>query len=125
MTELRRRTSLKNQTLGRQPPEKLLRFPTKDALHMCLTLIRIAIKKCVAVRLGVICDCQATNRNKGRLPMRAPPRRTPISHLTMAIYDSQPSRIHKNITTDRWKLLLLIEKSNETGFFYIKSCNKI
>ncbi len=37
-----------------------------------LTLIRMAMKKCVAVWLGVIYDSQATNRKKGRLSVRAP-----------------------------------------------------
>jgi hypothetical protein len=32
----------------------------------------MAIKKCVAVGLGVIYDSQATNRKQGGLPVRAP-----------------------------------------------------
>jgi hypothetical protein len=32
----------------------------------------MAMKKCVAVWLGVIYDSQATNRKKGRLSVRAP-----------------------------------------------------
>ncbi len=32
----------------------------------------MAIKKCVAMGLGVIYESQATNRKKGGLPVRAP-----------------------------------------------------
>jgi hypothetical protein len=56
-----------------------------------LTLIRMAIKKGVAVWLGVIYDPQTTNRKQGGLPVRAPlPHRTPIGRLGV-IYDSQPA----------------------------------
>jgi hypothetical protein len=64
------------------------------------------IKKCVAMWLGVIYDSQANSRKKGGLLVRAPLTRTPIGCLGV-IYYSQPVRIHKNITTNRWKLLLL------------------
>jgi hypothetical protein len=37
-----------------------------------LTLIRVAIKKYIAVWLGVMYDSQATNRKQGGLPVRAP-----------------------------------------------------
>jgi hypothetical protein len=70
------------------------------------------------MRLGVLYDSQATNRKQGGLPVRAPPPpcRTPIGHLEV-IYDSQPSRKHKNTTKNRGKLLLLIKKSPETAYF--------
>jgi hypothetical protein len=32
----------------------------------------MAIKNCIAVQLGVICDSQVTNRKQGGLPVRAP-----------------------------------------------------
>ncbi len=35
--------------------------------HLSLTLIRMAIQKCIAMWLGVIYDFQATNRKQGRL----------------------------------------------------------
>ncbi len=39
-----------------------------------LILIWMGIKKkCVAVKLGVIYDSQATNRKQGGLPLRVPP----------------------------------------------------
>jgi hypothetical protein len=36
-----------------------------------LTLIRMALKNCIAVLLGVIYDSQETNRKQGGLPVRA------------------------------------------------------
>ncbi len=70
-----------------------------------LTLIRMAIKHCVTVRLGIICHFQLTNRKLGGLPVRAPLRCAPVGCVGV-IYDSQPAKIHKNTTTNRWKLLL-------------------
>jgi hypothetical protein len=67
----------------------------------------MAISKCVAMRLGVIYDSQATIRKQGGLPVRAPPpHRSPIGHRGV-INDSQPVEIRKNTTTSKWKLLLL------------------
>jgi hypothetical protein len=45
---------------------------TCEACISALTLIWMAIKKCVAVRLGVIYDSKATNRKQGVLPVIAP-----------------------------------------------------
>ncbi len=71
-----------------------------------LTLIWMAIKKCIAVPLGVLYGSQATNRKQGGLPVRAAfPRRTPIGHLGV-MYDSQPAEIHKNTTINRWQALV-------------------
>jgi hypothetical protein len=75
----------------------------------------MAIKKCVAVRLEIIYDYQATNRKQGGLPVRVPsPCHTPFSHLDV-IYDSQLAQIHKNTTTKRWKLFLFEEKLPKTA----------
>jgi hypothetical protein len=61
----------------------------------------MAIKECIAVRLGVIYDSPVTNKMQGGLPVRAPvPHRAPIGCLGI-IYDSQLAEIHKNITTHR------------------------
>jgi hypothetical protein len=54
--------------------------------------IQMALKKCVAMRLGVICDSQTTNRKQGRLPVRAPP---PLLHSYWKPGDSQLAEIHK------------------------------
>jgi hypothetical protein len=49
----------------------------------------MAVKKLIAVQLGVICDSQVTNRKQGGLPVRALPLpcRTLIGRLGV-IYDS-------------------------------------
>jgi hypothetical protein len=52
---------------------------------MRLTLIRMAIKKCIAVRLGVIYDFQVTNTKQGRLPAIAP---TPSGALLLLAWES-------------------------------------
>ncbi len=44
---------------------------------LLLTQIRMAIKKWVAVRMGVLYDSQMTNRKQGVLPARTP---TPPAH---------------------------------------------
>jgi hypothetical protein len=64
----------------------------------------MAIKKCIAVQLGVIYDPQVTNRKQGGLPVRTSlSRHTPICHLGVIHY-FQPAGIHRNTTTNRWKL---------------------
>ncbi len=74
-------------------------------------------KKCVAIRLGVIYDSQATNRKQGGLPVRAPsPCCTPIGRLGV-IYDSHRAGIHKNTPKVRRKLLFF-------EFFCIKTFYK-
>jgi hypothetical protein len=70
----------------------------------------MAVKKCLAVRLGVINDSKATNRKLGGLPAKTPSSLcSPIDRLGV-IYDSDLARIYKNTTTNRWILLLFIEK---------------
>ncbi len=64
----------------------------------------MAIKKNIAVWLGVIYDFQMTNRKQGRLQQEPPPPwHTPIGHLGV-IYDSRPARMEKNTTRNRWML---------------------
>jgi hypothetical protein len=66
----------------------------------------MAIRKCIAVRLGVIYDSQGANWKQGGLPMRDPfPHHTPNGRRGV-INDSQPAEIYKNTTRTRWKLLL-------------------
>jgi hypothetical protein len=73
---------------------------TNSVEYATCYLTRMAIK-CVAVRLEVIYDSQATNRKQIGLPFKAPlPCCTPIGRLGVT-YDSQPAEIHKNTTTDR------------------------
>ncbi len=70
-----------------------------------LPLIRMAIKKCIAVRLGVRCDSQTIKRKQGGRSVRAPLSCcTPLGCLGL-LYDSHPAGIHKNTTTSRWKIL--------------------
>jgi hypothetical protein len=68
-----------------------------------LTLIWMAIKKCMAVQLVVIYDSQAANRKQGGLLVRA--LLSPAALLLVAwesyVYDTQPARIHKNTTKNR------------------------
>ncbi len=74
--------------------------------------------------VGVIYYSQATNTKQGGLPTRIPtppPLRTPIGRLGV-IYDSQPTRIHKKTTTNRWILLLSYMKKLSKQ---PKTCNKI
>jgi hypothetical protein len=52
----------------------------------------MAIKKCVAVQLGVIYDSQATNRKQGGLPVRAP---SPTA-LLLAARESNMLKYTKN-----------------------------
>jgi hypothetical protein len=77
----------------------------------------MAIKKFVAVRLGVTYDSCVTNRKKRGLPVRAPlpPICTPVGRLVVIRY-SQPAGINKNTTTNKWKLLLFDWKSDKTTF---------
>jgi hypothetical protein len=48
-------------------------------------------KKCIAVRLGIIYDFQATNRKQGGLPVRAPIPPTALLVVTWELYVT-PSR---------------------------------
>jgi hypothetical protein len=65
----------------------------------------MAIKKCVAVRLGVIYDAQATNRKQGGLPVSPPPPcRTSIGRKGV-IYDSQPAGMHKKTPPNKVETL--------------------
>jgi hypothetical protein len=66
-------------------------------------LIRMAIKKCVAVRLGVVFDSRVTNRKQGGLPMRAPP---PATFLLVALgsymtpsWPEDTKKHHKQVET--------------------------
>jgi hypothetical protein len=69
-------------------------------------------KKCVAVRLGVIYDSQATHREQGVS-------RTPISCLGV-IHDSQPAKLHKKPPQKGGSSYFLLEKLPETEFFLLK-----
>jgi hypothetical protein len=78
-------------------------------------------KKGVAMRLGVICDSQATMRKQGGLPLRAPlPCRTSIGRLEI-IHDSSRPKYTKMPPQTGGSSLLLIEKSPKTAFFIIKN----
>jgi hypothetical protein len=67
----------------------------------------MAIKKFVAVYLGVIYDSQPTNRKLGGLPARTP---TPSVALQLVPWESfmTTSRLEyiKNATRNRWMLVL-------------------
>jgi hypothetical protein len=86
----------------------------------------MAIKKCVAVQLGVIYDSSATNRKQGELPVRAPlpPCHTPIGRPGV-IQDSQPAEIRKTPPKTGGSSYFLIEKPPTELFFKIKTFNKI
>jgi hypothetical protein len=72
-----------------------------------LTLVRMTIKTCVAVWLGVMYDSQALNRKQGGLPVTASlPPQLHSYWSPQVIYDSQPARMHTNTAPKRWKLLL-------------------
>jgi hypothetical protein len=88
--------------------------PMNPVFFFNLTLIRMAIKKYIVVELGVIYDSQATNRKQGGLPVRAP-RPLPHSYWSPGSHIRLPA--HKKIPTNRWKLLLLIDKSSKTAFW--------
>jgi hypothetical protein len=91
-----------------------------------LTLIQMAIKKCVAVRLGVIFDSQMTNRKQEGLLVRAP---LPPPHFYLSLGTSYmtPSQLEYTKTPKQTggSSDVLIEKSPKTAFFYIKAFNKI
>jgi hypothetical protein len=64
---------------------------------------RMTMKKCMAVQVGVINDQEEAQKTFGE--STPPPRQTPMDRLAV-IDESQPVRIHKNTTPNRWKLLL-------------------
>jgi hypothetical protein len=59
----------------------------------------MAIKKCIAVQLGLIYDSPATNWKQGGVPLRVPlPHCTLIGRLGV-ICDSQVAKIHIHVNT--------------------------
>jgi hypothetical protein len=67
-----------------------------------MSLNWMAIKKCLAVRLGVIYDSRATNRKKGRLPVRAPlplphSNWSPGSHIWFPAIQNTQIHCHKQV----------------------------
>jgi hypothetical protein len=77
----------------------------------------MAIKKCIAVRLGVIFDSQATKRKQGGLPVRAP---LPTILLLFAwepsMTTSQPGYTKTPLQTGG-SFYILIEKLHKTTYF--------
>jgi hypothetical protein len=64
----------------------------------------MAIKKCIAARLGVIYDSQVTHRKQGGLSLRGP---HPLLLVAWESYVTLSQlKIHKNTTANRWKLSL-------------------
>ncbi len=65
-----------------EKPSHVSRVSLSYPVEIGLTLIRMAIKKCLAMRLEVIYDSRLADRKQGGLPVRAPiPCRTPIGCL--------------------------------------------
>jgi hypothetical protein len=65
----------------------------------------MAVKKYIAMWLGVTFDYQATDWKQGGLPVKAPlPCCTPIGCLGV-IYNSQLAGMHKTTNINRWKHL--------------------
>jgi hypothetical protein len=58
-----------NWDKGSRDVKKSLGLETNRMVWRNLTLIWIALKKCGTMGLGVVYDCQATNRKHGRLPV--------------------------------------------------------
>jgi hypothetical protein len=84
---------------------------------MTLTLIQMAMKKWVAMRLGVTYDSQAINRKQGGIPVRALlPRRSSIGHLGV-IYDSQPKYTQKYYHRQVEALTFLLKNRLKQQFF--------
>ncbi len=77
-------------------------------------LIRMAIKKCVAVRKGVIYDSQATNRKQGGLPVRAS-LPLPYSYWSSESHIRLPAG--RNTQKDH-------HKQGEAFTFWLKNCLK-
>jgi hypothetical protein len=100
-------------------------MPLKPVFQI-LTLIRMVITKCVAVRLGVIYDSHSTNRKQGRLPVRAP---LPHAALLFFAWESYitPSRPkYTKIPPQTGGIShFFFEKSPKTAFLYIKTFNKM
>jgi hypothetical protein len=86
----------------------------------------MAIKKCVALQLGITYDSQTTNRKQGGLPART---HTTSGALLLVAWESymtptQPE--YKKIPPETGLCCyFLIEKSPETMFLVIKTFNKI
>jgi hypothetical protein len=79
---------------------------------IALTLIRMALKKWVAVRLGVIYGSQATTRKQGGLPASSPLPRLRGSHI---LTPSRPEYTKTRPQTG--SSYLCIEKSPKTAFY--------
>jgi hypothetical protein len=79
----------------------------------------MAVKKCVAVRLGVIYDSQVTNNKQGGLPARTP--KPPVALLLVAwesyMTPSRPGYTKSSPQTGGCSYYF-IEKSPKTTFFY-------
>jgi hypothetical protein len=95
-----------------------------------LTLIRIAIRKCVTVRLGVwesnMTPRQPIGSREDSLLNSPPPPCAPIGCLGV-VYCMTPSRLEyrKTPLPPAGSFYFLIGKLPKTTFFYIKTFNKI
>ncbi len=96
--------------------------PTSD-----LTLIRMAIKMCVALWMGVIYASQVTNRKQGRLPMTAPlPPPAALLLITRESYTTPGRPVYRTTSPQTGgSLYILIRKSPKTAFLKINFFNKI
>jgi hypothetical protein len=105
-----------------QPQQWLLH---RSPSHLGLTLIQMAIKKCTAMRLGVIYDFQATNRNLEGLLSRTT---TPSGTLLLVAWQSymttsQPEWTKIPPETGRCSSFFI--KNHLKHLFFIKTFSKI